>query len=286
MKRVWKVVYSAGERFSESDAPRLAASMSYYALFSLLPLLLVLGALAEYALGDSEALRDRIMGWVGGGSSSMRSVVQQALEDVARRAPNPTAGIGLGVAGALFGASGVFIELDSALSRIFHQPPRRLSFFKSLLELGRDRISGFLVVLGTSVALLATTIARGAIELPSSVPGAALFGNAVSLVLGGGALTTGLALCYKVLPGTRVPWRAAWKGAGVASIALHLVREPFAWFVVNLTKYAAYGFIGGVLGLLAWFQIAACLLLYGGCVAAVTRSHEDEANAATRASAK
>jgi membrane protein len=78
------------------------------------------------------------------------------------------------------------------------------------------------------------------------------------------------ALCYRLLPGTAVPWRSAWKGALVASLALHLVREPFAWFVVHLTRYAAYGFIGAVFGILMWFQVAACLLLFGACVAAVS----------------
>jgi uncharacterized BrkB/YihY/UPF0761 family membrane protein len=49
------------------------------------------------------------------------------------------------------------------------------------------------------------------------------------------------ALCYRLLPGTAVPWRSAWKGALVASLALHM-----------------------------WFQVAACLLLFGACVTAVS----------------
>jgi membrane protein len=272
--RLWLGARRSVERFSDSDAPRLAASLSYYAVFSLFPLLLVLGALAESALGDSQALRDRVLRWAGGaGSNAMRDALEQTLQDVARRAPSAAAGIGLGLVGAVLGASGVFIELDAALTRIFRVRPRQLSFLASVLELVRDRLIGFFVVIGTSVALLVTTVARGALELPTWVPGATLLGSALSLVLGGGALTTGIALCYRLLPGTAVPWRSAWKGALVASLALHLVREPFAWFVFHLTTYAAYGFIGAVLGILMWFQVAACLLLFGACVAAVSSEH-------------
>jgi membrane protein len=270
VERIWGTALASFERFSDSDGPRLAASMSYYAVFSLFPLLLVLGALAEHALGDSQALRNRVLSWAaGGGSSAMRRAIEEALENVAARAPSPAAGIGLGFVAALLGASGVFIELDTALGRIYRVEARKLGFFESVRELVLDRISGFVVVIATSLALLVTTLARGAVELPISFPGAAMLGNAASLVAGGGALTTGIACCYRLLPGKRVAWGSAWKGALVASLLLHVVREPFAWFAVHLTSYAAYGVIGAVLGILTWFQVAACLLLYGACVSAV-----------------
>jgi len=269
--RFWSVLRDSVDRFSDCDGPRLAASMSYYAVFALFPLLLVLGALAEYALGDSQALRDRVLRWAAGaGSTGMRSALEQALVDVARRAPSPAAGVSLGVIGALLGASGVFMELDTALTRIFEVRPRRLSFLESVREFVLDRLAGFLVVIATSVALLVTTVARGAFEFDSSVPALAILGSAASLVLGGSALTTGIAFCYRLLPGIHVPWAAAWRGAVVASLLLHVVREPFAWFVVKFTSYAAYGVMGAVLGILTWFQVAACLLLFGACVARVT----------------
>jgi membrane protein len=245
--------------------------MSYYAIFSLLPLLLVLGALAEYALGDSQALRERVLRWAAGaGSTGTRRVLEEALASVAARAPSPVAGISLGVIAAVLGASGVFNELDTALSRIFRVPRKEMSFLESVRELVLDRLWGFVLVIATSIALLVTTIARGALELPASIPGAAELGSAASLVVGGGALTAGIALCYRVLPKTRIPWRSAWKGAVVASLLLHVIREPFAWFVVNLTSYAAYGVMGAILGILTWFQAAACLLLFGACVSAVS----------------
>jgi membrane protein len=274
---MWNVATESFDRFSESDAPRLAASMSYYAVFSLFPLLLVLGALAEYALGDSQALRNRVLAWAAGsGSSATRHVLEEALVGVASRAPSPAAGISLGVIAALLGASGVFMELDTALGRIFQVRPKKLGFFASVVEFVNDRLVGFLVVIVTSVALLVTTLARGALELPASVPGAAVLGNAASLAIGGGALTTGIALCYRLLPGKRAPWSAAWKGALLASLLLHVVREPFAWFIVKFTSYAAYGVMGAVLGILTWFQAAACLLLFGACVAAVTSGRDPE----------
>lgn len=245
--------------------------MSYYAVFSLFPLLLVLGALAEYALGDSQALRERVLRWAAGaGSPGTRRVFEEALASVASRAPSPVAGIGLGVIAAILGASGVFNELETALGRIFRVRPKQRSFLESVRDLVLDRLWGFLLVTCTSIALLVTTLARGALELPSTIPGADALGSAASLVVGGGALTTAIALCYRVLPETRVPWKSAWKGALVASLLLHVIREPFAWFVVNLTSYAAYGLMGAILGILTWFQVAACLLLFGACVSAVS----------------
>jgi membrane protein len=270
-ERVWVGARSSGERFSDADGPRLAASMSYYAVFSLFPLLLVLGALAEYALGDSQALRERVLRWAAGaGSTGTRRVFEEALASVAARAPSPVAGIGLGAIAALLGASGVFIELDTALGRIFRVRAKKRNFLESVRDLVLDRLWGFLLVVATSAALLVTTLARGALELPSTIPGADELGSAASLIIGGSALTASIALCYRVLPETRVPWKSAWKGALVASLLLHVIREPFAWFVVNLTSYAAYGLMGAILGILTWFQVAACILLFGACVSAVS----------------
>jgi membrane protein len=285
-ERLWVAARSSGERFSECDGPRLAASMSYYAVFSLFPLLLVVGALAEYALGDSQALRERVLRWAAGaGSSGTRRVLEEAIASVAARAPSPVAGISLGLIAAVLGASGVFNELDTALGRIFRVPRRALTFLESVRELVLDRLWGFVLVVATSLALLVTTIARGALELPSFIPGAAALGSAGSLIIGGGALTAGIALCYRVLPKTRVPWKSAWKGAVVASLLLHVIREPFAWFVINLTAYAAYGVMGAILGILAWFQVAACLLLFGACVGAVSAERTRSTPTATGASA-
>lgn len=258
--------------------------MSYYAVFSLLPLLLVLGALAEYALGDSQALRDRVLGWAAGaGSSATRRVLEETLADVAARAPSPVAGISLGVIAAVLGASGVFNELDTALGRIFRVPRKERSFLESIRDIVLDRLWGFILVVATSLALLVTTIARGALELPSSFPGAAELGSATPLVIGGGALTAGIALCYRLLPKKRIPWKSAWKGALVASLLLHVIREPFAWFVVNLTSYAAYGVMGAILAILTWFQMAACILLFGACVSAVSAERTRPINTPTGA---
>src|SRR5262245_39524330 len=68
--RIWGAARASIERSSDADGPRLAASMSYYAVFSLFPLLMVLGALAEYALGDSQTLRDRLLRWAAGSAST------------------------------------------------------------------------------------------------------------------------------------------------------------------------------------------------------------------------
>ena len=73
------------DRFSDSEAPRLAASLSYYAVFSLFPLLLVLGAVAESALGDSQALRDRVSGMAADGRFELYKSTAKHEGDVGRK---------------------------------------------------------------------------------------------------------------------------------------------------------------------------------------------------------
>jgi membrane protein len=265
--RFWAVLRQSFRRFSDSDGVRLAASMSFYAAFSLAPMLLVFWWLAGHALGDPEALRAAMLEWAATARAEGMPNIALALKHLADLAPSSTV-VGVGGFATLAGASGYFNELDAALTSIFEAQPRRLGFLDSVRDFVRDRLLGYLMVALTSVAMLVTTIGRAAFHIESSLSGLTVLGSFASLATGGVVLTICIASCYRLLPRVHVGWASAWKGALVASLALHAAREPFAWFVLKFTTYATSGVPGIALALLSWFQVAASILFFGACLAA------------------
>lgn len=262
---------SALFRFFDADSHRLSASIAFYAVFSVVPLVLIAFAVAENALGDSSVLRNEVLAWAGRtGSETFESAIGGALESMAERDSSPLTGIGLGVIGLLFGASGVFLEIQAALRRLLRRPEPNKRVIEHVRAALMDRLLAVPIVLATCLLLFATTALRGVVEV--LVMRAASHATVVDMLvtqgLGLAVAAFGLALCYRLTPSPHLPWSAAFRGAIFAAIAFYAAQKPFAWVIVHLTTYAAYGAVGALLGVLAWFYVSACILLFGAAIAA------------------
>jgi membrane protein len=273
------VLGRAVERWSDAEAYRLAASLSFYALSSMFPLMLVAVSAGELLLGGSAEVRGTLISALDGtNSETVRGLLEDTLSGVQSAASRSHWGVALGVLGAVFGASGIFLELDAALNKLFKVPLPKRTFWQDVKETVRDRASALGLVMVTSVVLLfGTFVLTGADVVAARLPtrSAALPGlvtNLASVLLTAGALT----LCYRVVPGTRVRWPAAALGALLAALGLLGARWPLTWAVVHLTSYAAYGIVGVLLLLMTWLYVASCILLFGAAVAAVCNRQESE----------
>jgi YihY family inner membrane protein len=124
-------------------------------------------------------------------------------------------------------------------------------------------------VLVTCLLLLVTTALRGVVEVLviRAAPDAAVTDMLVSQGLGLLAALPSLTLVYRLTPDPHLSWRAALRGATAAVVLFYAAQKPFAWMIVNLTTYAAYGAVGALLAVLTWFYVSACILLFGAAVA-------------------
>jgi membrane protein len=257
--------------FFDADAHRWAASIGFYAIFSVVPLVLIAVAVAEHALGGSASLRAQVISFAArSGSPPLASVIESALDSMARSDASPLTGIGLGLLGLLFGASGVFTEIHAALRRILRRPAQPKRVIEHVLAALLGRLFAVAIVLATCFLLLVTTTLRGAVEvlILRAAPDAAVADMLVSQGLGLLAALPGLTLCYRLTPEPHLPWSAAIRGACVAAFLFYAAQKPFAWMIVHLTTYAAYGAVGALLAVLTWFYLSACILLFGAAVAA------------------
>jgi membrane protein len=258
------------ELFFDADAHRWAASIAFYAIFSVVPLVLIAVAAAEHALGGSASLRAQVLLVAErSGSPALAGVIEGALDAIAKSDASPLAGIGLGVLGLLFGASGVFLEIHAAMRRILLRPSPRRRVIEHVRAALLERLAGVAIVLVTCLLLLVTTALRGVVEVLviRAAPDAAVADMLVSQGLGLLAALPSLTLVYRLTPDPHLSWRAALRGAAAAVVLFYAAQKPFAWVIVHLTTYAAYGAVGALLAVLTWFYLSACILLFGAAVA-------------------
>jgi membrane protein len=262
--------------FQAHQGANIAASLAYYALFSIFPLLLVTLSVVGFVAGPESGARVEILRLT---AESLPEDAFTVVRDVLASLSENRRSVGLiGFATLLLSASGFFGALDRAFDTIWALPPRppkRSGVLGSALKAARERAAAFGLVLACVLLLLLSTVfslALGvAIELagtiaggiPQLVDGAAV-AQLVQLALTFALLTLALALVYRTLPATDVAWSDVWPAAALAALLFLVLQRLVVGGVVNLgASYQGYGVIGGVMLLMVWLFISLQVLLLG-----------------------
>lgn len=255
---------SAYSRFDAHNGTRMAAALAYYTIFSLAPLLVIAISIAGLVFGK-EAAQNAISKQIEGltGPESARFI-----QTIILSAHKPLQGmiatiIGFGT--LLAGASGVFTEIEDALTTILGAEPRVRSgiwkFFKSrLLGVGMVLAIGFLLL----VSLLLSAFVAGAfkyfggvISLPE------ILFHAVEAIVSLFVITTLFAMMFKVLPETKLGWHDVWFGAFTTALLFTAGKVAIGFYVGKTISASSYGAAGSVLLLIAWVYYSALILYFG-----------------------
>jgi membrane protein len=262
--KAFKVVKATATDFMDDNAPRLAAALAYYALLSLAPLVVLALALAGLLL-DEDAARGGIARELGG---VVGSAGAQAVESIVKNAQAPAAGIVstvIGIVVLLFGASGVFGELESALDTIWEVAPKP---GRGLGGLIRDRLFSFAMVMGVAFLLLVSLIVSAALAaigrfLSSSLPGGEVMWQGLNFLISLGVVTALFALMFKTVPHAKVAWRDVWVGAFVTALLFTFGKLLIGLYLGKTSFSSAYGAAGSLVLLVIWVYYSASILLLG-----------------------
>ena len=263
-RTLWHLIKEAAADWSHDRAPRLGAALAYYTVFSLVPFLVVVIALIGLVLGQEaaqSAILSHIATLVGDQSAA-------AIKDMIQRADQPSTGLvatGLAVVTLLFGASGVFGQLQDALNTVWGVEPKE---GRGVWGFIKDRFLSFVAVLGTGFLLLVSLILSSALAafgkwfsglLPLPEALLHLFNFVLSFVV-----VTGLfALIFKVLPDARVAWRDVWVGALLTAALFTIGKYALGLYLGKSNVASAYGAAGSLVLILVWVYYSAQILLYG-----------------------
>lgn len=263
MKKLVGTLVAAGKDWVEDKAPRLAAALSYYTAFALPPLLVLLVGIAGLVF-DTAIVRERVVGQLGG---LMGHDAARLLDDSISEAQLTTGSLGAVAIGSvvlLFGAAGVFGQLQSALNTVWEvETPRR----RGVWGLVRSRLLSFGAVVGSGFLLLvslAVSTAVGAlVDSFSRYEALAPFLAAIDLTVSLAVVTVLFALIFKVLPDVAVKWQDVWLGALVTALLFVAGKFAIGLYLGTSDVGSAYGAAGSLIVILVWIYYSALILLYG-----------------------
>ena len=255
----------AVQSWSDDYAPSMGAALSYYSVFSMAPLLLIVISVAGLVFGE-EAARGELFGQLAG---LMGADAAKTLETLLASVNKPAQGIvstliGLGV--LLVGATTVFGELQNALDRIWRAPARNTS--GGLWNLLHTRLLSFGMVLGIAFLLMVSLVLGAVVSALGKWWGDAFVGweivaQLINIVLGF-ALTTGVfAMIYKIMPRVHVRWYDVWIGAAVTALLFTLGRFLIGLYIGKSGVASSFGAAGSLIVIFVWVYYSAQVFLMG-----------------------
>jgi len=257
--------------WNQVEAPRLGASLAFYTLLSLAPLLLVVVGVAGLVFDRTAAQRQLVEQFqeVVGGKSA------EAIEIILQETHKPASGLLASVVGfciLLVAASGVLIELREALNRIWHVPVKPRSNFvgflkNQLLNFGMVLAVGFMLLVSLVVSAgiaAADKFARSTIDAPMHWFLVANF--VISLFV----TTIMFTLIFRWIPDARIGWRSLLPGAFVTALFFTIGKHLISLYLGKTSVGSAYGAAGSLVVLIAWVYYSAQVFFFGAAFTHVT----------------
>jgi membrane protein len=265
-RSIWRLLKETLDEWQQDKVDRMAAALAYYTLFSIAPLLVIAVAVAGAVFGQ-EAARGEIVTQIQGllGKAGAE-VVQAALANT----QNPQAGNGIvpsivsGLA-LLFGASGVFVQLQDSLNAVWNVEPSPQAGVKAVV---RKRIFSFAMVITIGFILMVSLVVSAGLAALSTFtnqlfPALAVFWKLFNLAISLGVFTLLFALIYKYLPDIRIAWRDVFIGAFFTSVLFSIGKELLGLYLGNGAFGSTYGAAGSLVTVLAWIYYSVQIMLFG-----------------------
>jgi membrane protein len=254
------------QQWLQDKAPQLGAALAYYTVFSLAPLILVLLALVGVVFrNDPAGAWDKITQQM---SYFLDPSAVQVVQNIAEKASQPgksTIATIIGIALALFGASGVFGQLQDALNTIWGVKARPGRGIWGFL---RSRFLSFAMIAGVCFLLLVSLAVEAMLKafsqyVQSVLPGGIAVALTVYLIFDFAVVVLLFAMIFKFLPDVEIQWRDVWIGAVMTAILFGLGKWLLGFYLGSGAAGSAYGAASSLITLLLWVYYSSQILLFG-----------------------
>jgi membrane protein len=262
---LWSITKQALAGWWNDNVPRLGASLSYYTLFALAPVLIIAIAIAGFFFGP-EAVRGEVVGQIRGlmGEEGARAV-QAMLEGAAKPSESRVATV-VGLFTFFLGATGAFLELQTALNGIWRVKAKEGGkWWKDLLI---QRLISFGLVIAVGFLLLVSLLVSAALAalyryMGTILPGLTELWAGLNVLVSFGVVTLLFGLIYRILPDVNLGWRDVWLGAVVTAGLFTIGKSLIGLYLGTSAVGSSYGAAGSVLVLLIWVYYSAQIVLLG-----------------------
>ena len=261
---IWLLLRDTVEGFIEDDGLSRGASIAYYTLFSIAPVLLVVVAIAGLVFGR-DAAEGAIVAQL---SSLMGRQTAEALQAMVESAAKPGEGVLATIVGfvvLIVATTGVFGEVQAGLNSVWKAGPSKTSTLSRLLRARFTSIS-LVVVAGFLLTVsLATSAALASVStyLKYIFPAAVAALNVVDVLLSGLLIAGLFAAMFKILPDTPIAWRDVGLGAVATTMLFEGGKYAIAFYVGTSNVASSYGAAAALIILLLWIYYSAQIFLLG-----------------------
>ena len=261
--RIWRLLRDSVEAFIADDALSRGASISFYTVTSIGPVLFIVVAIAGLAFGE-DAARGAIAGQLTG---LMGSASADLVQTVVQSASGKSSGIlasAVGAATLLITASGVFGEMQSALNAIWKVQPQGTTV--SRLVRARARSLGLVAALGF---LLLVSLVISAIlsefsgYINAVLPSGALILQVLDFVVSFTLISVLFAAIYKVLPDVALSWHDVLVGAVITALLFTVGKFLIGLYLGHSAVASSYGAAGALIIVLLWIYYSVQIFLLG-----------------------
>src|SRR3954452_14549234 len=279
----WELLRKTASKWSDCNAPRLGASLAFYMLLSLAPLLIFLVAIFGFAFSAAGA-QDRLLVEVHAMAGVEGEKIVRMLIKGAAQPRNGILATAIAFITLLSGASGVFLELRESLNTIWDAPRRVPSTWRSF---ARQRLSSFGMVIGLALVLMASLILSAGLAVfehffvgffPAHV---AVLSELANFLLSLAAISGLFALIFKYVPDVPIGWRDVGIGAIFTAVLFTMGKTVLAIYFATIGVGSTYGAAGSLVALIIWVYYSAQLFFFGAIF-----THEYASNYGSRAPAR
>lgn len=264
-KGIWEVLKKSFSGFSDDKVMKLSASLAYYTVFSIGPMIIVIIYLAGLFYGR-EAAEGSIFGQIQGLVGSQAAAqIQEMIKNAALNTGGNFALI-VGLVTLLIGATGVFAEIQDSINQIWNLKPKPK---KGWLKMLTDRLLSFSVIVGLGFILLVSLMVSGVIEalmerLQARFPDVTVVVvYIVDLLLTFTVISLLFGVIFKVLPDAVIKWKDVITGSMVTAVLFMLGKFAITFYIGSSDVGTTYGAAGSLVVLLLWVYYSSVILYFG-----------------------
>ncbi len=264
IRQTWPLLKETFAKWNEHDAPRLGASLAFYTILSIAPLLIIVIAIVSLVFGH-EAAQDQI-------TNQLHDLIGQSGADAAKtmltnshKASSGIFATAVGVITLLLGASGVCGELREALNKMWDAKPAGGSGFMGMIKeksfaLGMVLAIGFLLLVSLVVSAVLAAVGKfagGLLPIPPFVF------EILNFLVSFGVITLLFALIYKYVPDVKIEWHNVWIGASATALLFTLGKFLIGLYIGKAGVGSAYGAAGSLVAVIVWVYYSAQIFFFG-----------------------
>jgi membrane protein len=265
LKKFFGLIKGTASAFSQDNCIKLSASLSYYTIFAIGPLLIIIISLSAIFYGR-EAVQGKLYGQISGLIGSEAAIQVQEIIKKSQHANKSFIGTIIGTVVLIIGATGIFTEIQDSINYIWslRAKPKR-GIIKYLI----NRLLSFSLIMSLGFLLLVTLVVNALMDLLSDrltlhFPHTTIYlFYVLNLIIIFIIISVLFAIIFKVLPDGKIKWKDAFTGAAFTAVLFIIGKAGIGYYLGRSNLGATYGTAASVIIILAWVYYTSIILYFG-----------------------